>query len=72
MIEAMEAMEKGYPYIMAIDNEMVFACFIGTMIDQWISDHDKKFEVGDMILKNVLAVRKSVFETEGMMPKSEA
>lgn len=72
MLEAMNAMEKGYPYIKAIDNEMVFGCFIGTMIDQWIADHDKEFEVGDMILESVLAVRRSVFETEGMMMKSEA
>ena len=71
MLEAMNAMEKGYPYIKAIDNEMAFGCFVGTIIDQWIADHDKEFEVGDMILESVLAVRRSVFETEGMMMKSE-
>lgn len=72
MLSAIIAMEKGYQYIKEINDETTLACFIGTMIDQWIADHDKEFEVGDMILENVLAVRKSVFEAEGMMMKSEA
>lgn len=71
MLEAMNAMEKGYPYIKAINDEVVLACFVGIMIDQWISDHDKDHSVGDAILKNVLAVRGAVFDLNGMMPKTD-
>ena len=66
----LEVVGEVYTHIRKINSEIWFGCFLGTIIDQWISDHDKPFEVGDDILNNLLQVRQAVFETEGMMEKT--
>jgi len=70
LITALCALQDIYPKIREIETPVAFTALLGTLIDQWVADHDLELEDGIKIVESLLSVMPGVHESEGQMSKT--